>query len=94
MHGKANIHGTIEIGHGFGFTQSRAGHFVGLNHHAIIIGTGLAHMGVMVDSSSNWHTPGSLLYVASDNSIQDAIVVQIQDLFFEFLLGAIFVRIH
>ena len=47
MHGKADIHGTIQVGRGFGFAQSRAGDFVS---HADIIGTGWGHLGASVDT--------------------------------------------
>ena len=50
MHCKADIHGTIEIGHGFSLAQGRAGHGVGLIHHAVIIGTGWGDLGSVVDS--------------------------------------------
>ena len=50
MHCKADIHGTIQIGHGFSLAQGRAGHGVGLIHHAVIIGTGWGDLGSVVDS--------------------------------------------
>ena len=44
MHGKADIHGTIQIGRGFGFAQGGAGDFV---CHAPSIGTHPRDPGVM-----------------------------------------------
>ena len=50
MHREADIHGTIQVGHGFSLAQGRAGHDVGLIDHATIIGTGWDDFRVMVDS--------------------------------------------
>ena len=50
MHCKADIHGTIQIGHGFSLAQGRAGHGIGLIDHAVIIGTGRGDLGSVVDS--------------------------------------------
>ena len=47
MHGKADIHGTIQVGRGLGFAQSGAGDFVS---HADIIGTGFGDLGSVVDA--------------------------------------------
>ena len=47
MHSEADVHSTVQVGHGFGFAQSGAGDFVS---HADIIGTGLDALGQMVDT--------------------------------------------
>jgi len=49
MHSEADVHGTIQIGRGFGLAQSRAGD--GEIVHATIISTGSDALGSMVDTA-------------------------------------------
>ena len=49
MHSEADVHGTIQVGRGFGLAQSRAGD--GEIVHADIIGTGGDALGQMVDTA-------------------------------------------
>ena len=62
MHGKADIHGTVQIGHGFGLAQCRAGNGEGLIDHDDIIGTGSGTLGVRVDTLPNC-PPHPLFYI-------------------------------
>lgn len=50
MHSEANVHGTVQVGHGFGLAQCRAGNGEGLIDHDDIIGTGGDDLGSLVDS--------------------------------------------
>ena len=63
MHGKTDIHGTIQIGRGFGLAQSGAGD--GEIVHATIIGTGSDALGSIGDSLP---TVTSISYTNSCNA--------------------------
>ena len=51
MHGEADVHGTVKVGHGFGLAQGRAGDGESLIDHDDIIGTGSDALGSMVDTA-------------------------------------------
>ena len=50
MHRKAEVHGTVQVGHGFGLAQCRAGNGEGLIDHDDIIGTGWGDLRGKVDT--------------------------------------------
>jgi len=71
MHSEADVHGTIQVGRGFGLAQSRAGDSEIV--HAVIIGTGSGDLGALVDTCPT----GTLSVSAEHFCIQIEILILI-----------------
>jgi len=74
MHSEADIHGTIQIGRGFGLAQSRAGD--GEIVHADIIGTGGDALGSLVDTSPTVLVLGCVIYLKGRLTFGHIIIIK------------------